>query len=118
MTNTFSIITNEKAFGGRLGLWWPEVGLEVGLSGLYNGDYVAGGFEDSISLLGRGPQLPQGQLGRSGRIRHVTSMPSQSLERSGLRQHITPPGLLCPGRLPAAGLPQQVLAEHRVGLPV
>jgi hypothetical protein len=50
MQNTFTRITNEKAVGGRLGLWWPEGGLAGGLSGLYNGDYVAGGSEDSISL--------------------------------------------------------------------
>jgi hypothetical protein len=50
MQNTFTRITNEKAAGGRIGLWWPEAGLEAGVSGMYNGDYVAGGFEDSISL--------------------------------------------------------------------
>jgi len=50
MTSTFSIISNEKIAGGRLGLWWPEQGLAGGISGLYNGDYVAGGFEDSMSL--------------------------------------------------------------------
>jgi hypothetical protein len=43
-------ITNDKALGGRLGLWWPEKGLEGGISAMTNGDYVAGGFEDSISL--------------------------------------------------------------------
>ncbi|HEV3116173.1 MAG TPA: hypothetical protein VGY58_03920 [Gemmataceae bacterium] len=51
MQNSFNIISNDKAVGGRLGLWWPEMGLEGGLSGLYNGDYVNGGFEDSISLM-------------------------------------------------------------------
>jgi hypothetical protein len=50
MEDTFTTITNEKAVGGRIGFWWPAVGLEVGFSGLYNGDYVAGGFEDSLSL--------------------------------------------------------------------
>jgi hypothetical protein len=51
MTNTFNpTIANDKMLGGRLGLWWPEKGLEVGLSGLVNGDYVNGGFEDSLSL--------------------------------------------------------------------
>jgi hypothetical protein len=51
MEGTFApTITNEKAFGGRLGLWWPEMGLEAGISGMMNGDYVAGGFEDSLSL--------------------------------------------------------------------
>jgi hypothetical protein len=50
MTSTFSFITNDKILGGRLGLWWPARGLEAGISGMYNGDYVAGGFEDSISL--------------------------------------------------------------------
>jgi hypothetical protein len=50
MESTFTSITNDKTLGGRLGLWWPEVGLAGGISGMYNGDYVAGGFEDSISL--------------------------------------------------------------------
>ena len=50
MTNTFNIITNSKAVGGRLGFWWPEAGLETGFSAMYNGDYIAGGFENSISL--------------------------------------------------------------------
>jgi hypothetical protein len=50
MTDTFTFVTNEKAVGGRLGLWWPAMGLEAGVSGLYNGDYVAGGFEESFGL--------------------------------------------------------------------
>jgi hypothetical protein len=50
MEDTFTIISNEKAAGGRLGLWWPAKGLEAGVSGMYSGDYVAGGFEDSIGL--------------------------------------------------------------------
>jgi hypothetical protein len=50
MEDTFTVTTNEKAIGGRVGFWWPEKGLEAGFSALYNGDYVAGGFEDSISL--------------------------------------------------------------------
>jgi hypothetical protein len=49
-TGTFSFVTNEKAFGGRLGLWWPETGLAGGISAMTNGDYVGGGFEDSINL--------------------------------------------------------------------
>jgi len=51
MQDTFNIISNELAFGGRIGLWWPEVGVEAGISAMHSGDYVAGGFEDSISLL-------------------------------------------------------------------
>jgi hypothetical protein len=50
MGDTETIISNDKALGGRLGLWWPDVGLEGGISGMVNGDYVSGGFEDSISL--------------------------------------------------------------------
>jgi hypothetical protein len=50
MQNTFNIVSNEKAFGGRIGLWWPEIGVAGGFSALYSGDYVAGGFEDSIRL--------------------------------------------------------------------
>jgi hypothetical protein len=51
MESTFASITNDVAVGGRIGLWWPEKGLAVGVSGLYNGDYVAGGFEDAITIL-------------------------------------------------------------------
>jgi hypothetical protein len=51
MQDTFTFVSNEKAVGGRIGLWWPEQGWEAGVSALYNGDYVAGGFEDSIRLL-------------------------------------------------------------------
>jgi hypothetical protein len=51
MQSTFPpIATNEKAVGGRLGLWWPEMGLAGGFSAMYNGDYLPGGPEDSISL--------------------------------------------------------------------
>jgi hypothetical protein len=50
MEDTFNIISNDKLFGGRIGLWWPEMGLEAGVSGMVNGDYIAGGFEDSFSL--------------------------------------------------------------------
>ena len=50
LTNTFSFVTNDKAFGGRLGLWWPETGLAGGISAMTNGDFVAGGFEESINL--------------------------------------------------------------------
>ncbi len=50
MTDTFTIISNNKAFGGRLGLWWPEVGLEGGLSGMYSGDYLAVDSDYSMAL--------------------------------------------------------------------
>jgi hypothetical protein len=50
MNNTFFSVSNELAFGGRIGLWYPECGLEVGLSGMCNGDYVAGGFEESLMI--------------------------------------------------------------------
>jgi hypothetical protein len=49
MQNSFNIISNERAFGGRVGLWWPELGLEGGLSAMYNGDYIAGA-ENSLYL--------------------------------------------------------------------
>jgi len=49
MTSTDVNVTGSLAFGGRLGLWYPEAGLEIGLSGLYNGPYVAG-FTDSLAL--------------------------------------------------------------------
>jgi hypothetical protein len=49
MENTFTIIQNKPAVGGRLGFWWPEVGLEQGFSVFYNPAYVQG-FGDSIRL--------------------------------------------------------------------
>jgi hypothetical protein len=49
MENTYGFVTNERAFGGRIGLWIPEIGLNGGISALGNGDYVAG-FEDAIKL--------------------------------------------------------------------
>jgi hypothetical protein len=49
MTNTFTVIQNKSTVGGRLGFWWPEVGLEQGFSALYNPGYLAG-FGDSIRL--------------------------------------------------------------------
>ena len=62
--DTFSTISNELAAGGRLGFWWPELGLEAGFSAMYNGPYIAnaigpnangnfinaGAFGDSMSL--------------------------------------------------------------------
>jgi hypothetical protein len=50
MEDTFTVITDSKAVGGRLALWWPEVGVVGGVSGLYNGRYVSGPFPDSIGL--------------------------------------------------------------------
>ena len=50
MTDTFNIITDSKAVGGRLGFWWPEAGLETGFSAMYNGNYIAGGLPESMSL--------------------------------------------------------------------
>jgi hypothetical protein len=50
MESTFTTISNDPLFGGRIGLWWPEMGLEAGVSALTSGNYVAGGFEDAISL--------------------------------------------------------------------
>jgi hypothetical protein len=48
--NTFTPVTNDRMFGGRLGLWWPEVGLAGGVSGMVNGDFVGSGFENSLCL--------------------------------------------------------------------
>jgi hypothetical protein len=40
MQNTYNFVTNAKMYGGRVALWYPEMGLEVGLSGLLNGSYT------------------------------------------------------------------------------
>jgi hypothetical protein len=49
MENTFSVTSTSKMVGGRLGLWWPEIGVAGGVSGMYNGSYMQG-FNDSMSL--------------------------------------------------------------------
>jgi hypothetical protein len=40
MENTYDFITDNKLYGGRVALWYPEMGLEAGLSGLVNGNYT------------------------------------------------------------------------------
>jgi len=50
MTDTFAVISNDKAYGGRLGLWWPEAGLEAGISAMQSGDYLAGSPDVSMTL--------------------------------------------------------------------
>jgi hypothetical protein len=49
LTNTFNSVANAKAFGGRVGFWYPAVGLTGGLSALWNGPYL-GGQSDYINL--------------------------------------------------------------------
>jgi hypothetical protein len=50
MTGTFTSVSNNLATGGRVGLWWPEVGVAGGVSFLYSPDYLVGGIADSINL--------------------------------------------------------------------
>jgi hypothetical protein len=49
MLSTDVNISGSLAFGGRVGLWWPEMGLAGGISGMYNGPYMAG-FNDSMYI--------------------------------------------------------------------
>src|SRR5262249_46299055 len=46
LKDTFNVVTNDKAWGGRLGLRYPEYGLTAGLSGFVNGDYFPGAEDD------------------------------------------------------------------------
>jgi hypothetical protein len=50
MQNTFTFVSNHPTVGGRLGFWYPECGLEAGFSAMYSPDYIAGGFNNSITL--------------------------------------------------------------------
>jgi hypothetical protein len=49
MTTTFTISQNAVAYGGRVGLWWPEMGLAGGISAMHSSDYISG-FSDPITL--------------------------------------------------------------------
>jgi hypothetical protein len=49
MTNSFNITQSGKAYGGRVGLWYPEHGLAGGVSYMRSSDYVVG-FGDSITI--------------------------------------------------------------------
>jgi hypothetical protein len=40
MENTYNLVSSEPTFGGRVSLWYPEAGVEVGLSYLHNADYT------------------------------------------------------------------------------
>lgn len=44
-SDAFNDVNSAKAFGGRVGLSFPSVGLIVGLSGLANGDYDTAGHD-------------------------------------------------------------------------
>jgi hypothetical protein len=102
MQNTFTNITNEKAVGGRIGLWWPAMGLEVGLSGLYNGDYVAGGFEDSISLWAldfnyhKGNWDVRAEYGKT--YQHAQSFLADNIRRQGFYTQVAYRPRDCPNR--------------------
>jgi hypothetical protein len=102
MQNTFTNITNEKAVGGRIGLWWPEMGLEVGLSGLYNGDYVAGGAEDSISLWAidfnyhKGNWDVRAEYGKT--YQHAQSFVADNIRRQGVYAQVAYRPRDCPNR--------------------
>ncbi|MCA9193479.1 MAG: hypothetical protein KDB03_17020 [Planctomycetales bacterium] len=50
MRKSFLDVNNDKAFGGRLGLFFPYLGLVVGASGLLNGAYDVAG-ENDLSLV-------------------------------------------------------------------
>jgi hypothetical protein len=49
MQNTYNVVSSELTFGGRVSLWYPEIGVELGLSGLHNADYTSIA-EDGIRL--------------------------------------------------------------------
>jgi hypothetical protein len=87
MQDTFGHVSQDQAVGGRLGLWWPEKGLEIGVSGMVNGDYVAGGFEDSISLFAVDLNYRKGnwdwrfEYGRT--YQHAQSFVADNIQRQG-----------------------------------
>lgn len=49
LENTYDVVTNDPAVGGRLGFWAPEIGLMGGVSFFHNGDYLPQ-REDQINL--------------------------------------------------------------------
>jgi hypothetical protein len=103
MTNTFSFNTNQKAIGGRLGLWWPQKGLAGGVSGLCNGDYL-GGFEDSIALWAVDLNYHRGnwdvRLEYGMTCQHAQSFQPDNIRRNGFYGQVAyrpwdlPPGIL------------------------
>jgi hypothetical protein len=92
MTNNFSFVTNDKAVGGRLGLWWPEMGINSGISGMVNGDYVAGGFEDSMALVAFDFNYHEGnwdiraEYGKT--FQHTTEFLGANIRRQGVNAQI------------------------------
>jgi hypothetical protein len=103
MTNTLAIISNEKAVGGRVGFWWPEKGLEAGFSALYNGDYIAGGFENSIRLWAvdfnyhKGNWDVRAEYGRT--YQQVQPLFSPDITRQGVHFQVAYRPLDCPHKL-------------------
>jgi hypothetical protein len=86
LENTYNVVANDLAFGGRLGLWIPEIGLTAGVSGFHNGDYLPGG-EDGLNLW----QLDAGYRHGNWDLRfeyaemyqHATSFIGNNIHREG-----------------------------------
>jgi hypothetical protein len=49
LENTYNVVSNDLSYGGRLALWYPAIGVEVGISGFANGNYTPVA-EDAIKL--------------------------------------------------------------------
>jgi hypothetical protein len=100
--NTLSIVTNDKAFGGRIGLWWPETGLAGGISGMYNGDYIAGDFEDALSLWALDLNYHKGdwevRLEYGTTYQHTTDFIKDNIRRRGFNAEVAYRAFDCPNR--------------------
>ncbi len=87
MENTYNVVSSEPTFGGRLSLWYPAIGIEVGLSGLHNADYTPVA-EDGIQLWELDANYHKGnwdlRFEYAETYQHAASFISTNIRRRGL----------------------------------
>jgi hypothetical protein len=101
MENTYNIVSSEPTFGGRLSLWEPVMGVEVGLSYLHNADYTPVA-EDGIQLWELDANYHKGnwdlRFEYGEMYQHAASFIGTNIRRRGLYAQVAYRPLDCPNR--------------------
>jgi hypothetical protein len=101
LENTYNVITSEMTFGGRLSLWYPAIGLELGVSYLHNGDYTPVA-EDAIQLWELDANLHKGnwdlRFEYAEMFQHAESIIGTNIRRRGLYAQVAYRPLDCSNR--------------------
>jgi hypothetical protein len=87
LQNTYNVVSSELTFGGRLALWYPAIGVEVGLSYLHNADYTSVA-EDGMQLWEFDANYRKGnwdvRFEYAQNYQHAASFTGANIRRDGL----------------------------------